>query len=227
MAGFRDRIDRFRTVGRVHAAHIGHETIAPAGQGLDEARRLGIVPERRADLLDAVVEPLLHVHVHVVRPERRLDFVARDEVARAVQEHRKDLERLVPQVDQAAFPPQFARLRVEIEDAEPKAVAGEAPVAHCPRRWARGFNPLDRGHALAHSALPALAPRPAGMDERISIPEPPRIPSPGAGKPIHLKSMGPGRAWSRPSEEVGVMNIPLPSCKRRARPRPSSTNPKS
>src|SRR5207249_11786682 len=75
--------------------HSRHEAIALARQSLDKSWIFGRVFQRLAQLLDGLVQTLIEVAEGVVRPERPLQFLPRDQLPRAPQQQRENFERLI------------------------------------------------------------------------------------------------------------------------------------
>ena len=90
--------------GGGHGPDRRDEAIASARQRLDEARVVGRVAERLAQLLDRRVEGVVEVDEGVGRPEPFAHRLAGDDLARAFQEHRQQLKRLVLQLQSDAVP---------------------------------------------------------------------------------------------------------------------------
>ena len=103
--------------GRLGPLHRGDETVASAGQGLDEARGVGVVVEDRADLGDADVEGAVEVDGGLA-PDLAAQTVAIHHLARVACEQRQDLERLRGKADQRPAAAQLARALVQLEGPE-------------------------------------------------------------------------------------------------------------
>ena len=108
------------------------EAIAAPGQGLDELRRFGRIPECLAGLLDRRVQAVLEVHERVGFPEPFAQLLARADLARPFEQQRQDLSRLLLQPDPMALPVQLAAATIEFEWPEMERVE---PILGCP--WER------------------------------------------------------------------------------------------
>lgn len=106
------------------------EAVAPAGEGLHEARALGGIAQRDPDLGDRVVHGLIEGDRRRGGPEPAAELVARDEIARVLDEGREELKRLLLQANARTAPAQFTRPRVEIERPEAGDAAGRLARAH-------------------------------------------------------------------------------------------------
>jgi hypothetical protein len=93
------------------------EAIAAARKRLEVARRVRLVAERGADLLHAVVQPLLEIDERLA-PDLALDLLAGHELARAPGEEGEDLRRLLLKVDEDPRPSQLTARQLELERAE-------------------------------------------------------------------------------------------------------------
>jgi hypothetical protein len=101
-----------------HRLHGGDETIAAAGQGVDEPRRLRVVAQRLPDLVDAEVQAAVEIHEGVLPPQLLADLLARHHVAGAAGEEEQNLERLGREMDGQALAPELSRSRVHFVDPE-------------------------------------------------------------------------------------------------------------
>src|SRR5687767_1972221 len=77
------------------------EAIAASGQGLDVTGDLGGVSQRVPQLLDCVVESRVEIDEGSRWPQPLPQLLPRHELARAVQQQRKDPERLLGKPDLA------------------------------------------------------------------------------------------------------------------------------
>src|SRR5260370_12467072 len=83
------------------------ESVASPGKSLDVARRLGIVSQRRPDLVDGEVQPLLKIHEGFVAPDLLLHLFPSYQLAGTGGEQDENFERLRWKVQQ---PPAFPHL---------------------------------------------------------------------------------------------------------------------
>ena len=80
----------------------------------------GIVPQRRPDLLNALVHPPLKVDVGFVSPECLLDFFAGHKLTGAAGEQSQEPEGLWRQLDDGPGLTQLFGIEIELEDTEAK-----------------------------------------------------------------------------------------------------------
>lgn len=88
------------------------------GHGFQIEGIVGVIAERRPDLLDAFVHSLFKIDECVAAPELLLDFIASDELPGAAGEHRQKLERLRRKLQQCAIFTQFFEIEIQLEDPE-------------------------------------------------------------------------------------------------------------
>jgi hypothetical protein len=100
---------------RLGAAAIerADEAIADPGQGLDEARPGGVVAQDGAQALHHRVDAVLEVDRGAVRPQAATDVLAGDDVARAIEHQREQLERLVLEPDGLVAAAHLAQAHVD------------------------------------------------------------------------------------------------------------------
>jgi hypothetical protein len=111
----------------------GDEAIPPARHGLDEPRLIGFIAEGGAQPLDRRVEAVLEVDERSVGPETLPQFVARDDVAGALEHQAEDFVRLILQADAPRPVAQLAGMAVELERRESKQVRPHASsLVPCP-----------------------------------------------------------------------------------------------
>jgi|SRR5580700_10898764 hypothetical protein len=91
------------------------EAVAATVERLDVARVFRVVVQGLPEFLDGAVEAKVEVDEGVFRPKFFLEFVAGDDQARALEQHREDLERLLLELDANARLAQFASLQVKFE----------------------------------------------------------------------------------------------------------------
>ena len=114
-----------RSVAGIDSLNGSEETIAAAGESLDEPRTSGRVAESLADAVDRGVDAVFEVDESAFWPKHSGDLVARNQLARpvhiAVKQHEKDLEWLGVQLDAHSLPAQLARGGIRFKDS--KAIA--------------------------------------------------------------------------------------------------------
>ena len=108
---------------RIGNSDVSDEAVAATSNGFDEAGTLGGVAERLTDLVDRLVEPVVEIHERVRGPELLLKFLATDDLAGVLEQHRQDLEGLLLKPDSQAALAQFASTKIQLEDpkTEPPA----------------------------------------------------------------------------------------------------------
>src|SRR4029453_843105 len=94
------------------------EAIAASRQRLDQPWRVSRIAERVAEAVDDRVQAMIKIAERAVWPEAPTELVARDEVARAFQKQREDLDALFLQADPGARLPQLARPAIQFKDAK-------------------------------------------------------------------------------------------------------------
>ena len=135
----------------------GDEAVAAAGQRLHEARGLGVVVERVADLHDAEVQAALEVDEDVLAPEVATQLLARDEPAGLPDEERQDPSRLLLEANGLAVPPELPGAQVELE-----AVRSEPPRPPRAAPTSASFRLDRRSPGASTERLQAIGRRPGG-----------------------------------------------------------------
>ena len=77
--------------------HGRNEPVAASWHRFDEPRRVGRVAERLAQAIDDGVQAVLEIDERAIWPEPLTQFLARDEIARSLQQQRRGPERTVPE----------------------------------------------------------------------------------------------------------------------------------
>jgi hypothetical protein len=103
----------------------GEESVATAGEGLDEAGVAGGVTEGFADAVDGGVEPVLVVDEGTVGPEGAADFLACEQSAGAVEEQEEYLEGLGVELDADSLAAELAGDAVCLKSSEAIAARWE------------------------------------------------------------------------------------------------------
>jgi hypothetical protein len=91
------------------------EAIAEAGDGLDEARVIGVVVEGVADLADRAVDAVVGVGEDALAPDLLHDLLAAHQLAGLLREKQQDLHRDALEPQRAAGAAQLPCPRVELE----------------------------------------------------------------------------------------------------------------
>src|SRR5215469_14084965 len=91
--------NRRRLFRRSAAVHRPDEPVAPPIKSLNKAGILGIVAQGLAKLLDCTVQAEIEINKSVLRPQALLQFFAGDDLPRSLQQHGKDLQRLILELD--------------------------------------------------------------------------------------------------------------------------------
>jgi hypothetical protein len=118
------------------------ETIAAAGESFDESRTAGRVAEGLANAVDRRVDAVLVVDERALWPKHAGDLVARNQLARLLEEHEKNLEWLGVQLYAHPLPAQLARGGIRFKDS--KAIALCRPkVAFQVRHVFRSVYPME------------------------------------------------------------------------------------
>src|SRR5579862_4660995 len=94
------------------------EAVATAVERLDVARVFRVVIEGLPEFFDGAVEAEVEVDEGIFRPKFFLEFVAGDDRARALEQCRKDLKRLLLELDPNARLAQLAGFQIQFEHPE-------------------------------------------------------------------------------------------------------------
>jgi len=73
---------------------LREEAVAATSNSFHEAGTLGGVAEGLTEFVDRFVEPVIEIHESVCGPELFLNFLASDDLAGVLKQHRQDLEGL-------------------------------------------------------------------------------------------------------------------------------------
>jgi hypothetical protein len=98
--------------------HWSDESVAAAGQRLDEPRHIGRVPERIAQPANRGIQAVLEIDERVFPPEALSQLLTGDQVAGMIQQRLENLKRLVGEIDPDTGLPQLARAQVQLERAK-------------------------------------------------------------------------------------------------------------
>jgi len=109
--------------GRIGNSDISKESVSATSNGFDEAGTLGGVAEGLTDFVDRLGEPVVEIHERLRGPEFLLKFLATDDLAGVLEQHRQDLEGLFLKPDSQAALAQFASTKIHLENpkTEPPA----------------------------------------------------------------------------------------------------------
>jgi hypothetical protein len=77
-----------------------------------------VIPQRRANLSDAVVQRLLEIYMGIFSPHRAIDFFPRNEFAGLIGQQNQDERRLGLQPDAGSVPSQLTAIRIERKRAK-------------------------------------------------------------------------------------------------------------
>jgi hypothetical protein len=95
-----------------------NESIAAPRRCFHKTRVLRIVPQGLAQPVGRPVEAAVEIDKCVRRPEPLLDLLPRDDFAGAFQQHGKNLKGLFLKFDLESLFPQFASLKIDLEDSK-------------------------------------------------------------------------------------------------------------
>ena len=131
-------------------AFLGTRQTSPAPtsrQGLDKTWILRRIAQRLAQLADSRVQAVIEIDDGVVGLEALLQFLARDEFARALQQHRQNFEGLFLELDLRAVAAQLSRATIHFVDSEPNQVWKGGRIRHgTATRW-RGVYHSPQSHS--------------------------------------------------------------------------------
>ena len=114
----------------VDNSHVCDEAVTTSGHCLDEARTLGGITQRLADLVDGFVEPVIEVDERIRGPQSAPELVAGHQLARPGQQHREHLKRLLLKPDPRTALPQLASPKIGLEDPETKTARNVTGLLH-------------------------------------------------------------------------------------------------
>ena len=100
----------------IHQPLQREEAVAAPSNSFDEAGILRGVAEGFTDLVDRLVEPVVEIHERVRGPEFLLKFLATDDLAGVLEQHRQELEGLLLKPDPQAALAQFAGTKIQLEN---------------------------------------------------------------------------------------------------------------
>jgi hypothetical protein len=102
----------------LYLLHGSDEAIAALGQGFDEPRIFGRIPQRGPDLFDGRVEAQLRIHQGVFRPKLALQLLACQQLARSGYQQSQNLKGLLLQIDLDPALTQFSGSEIDFVHAE-------------------------------------------------------------------------------------------------------------
>ena len=103
---------------RRKAGHGSDESVAAAGQRLDEPRHIGRVPERISQPANRGIQAVLEVDECLGRPQSLPQLLAGNELAGTIQQRLEHLKRLFGKTDPDAALPQLAGPQIQLERAK-------------------------------------------------------------------------------------------------------------
>ena len=98
--------------------HGCDEPIAAPRESFDKAGVAGTVSQGFADAVERGVDAVIGINKGIVRPQATGNFLASDQVPRALEEHKQDLKWLRIQLDAKSPAAQFTRGGVRFERAK-------------------------------------------------------------------------------------------------------------
>ncbi len=113
-----------------HQRYRINEPVSAPRQRLDETRIIGGIVQRLADFVDGLVEPVLEIHKRVRGPQRLLQFLARHDLARTLEQHGQNFEGLFLELDLCAVFAQLSRAKIDFVDSEPNQVWKGGEIRH-------------------------------------------------------------------------------------------------
>ena len=123
------RTGRRRFIPPRWAGHRSDESVAASGQGLNEPRHIGRVPERVTQPANRGIQAVLEIDECLRRPQSLPQLLAGHEVAGTIEKRLENLKRLLGEIDPDAGLPQFARAQIQLERA--KADEGHPAERSC------------------------------------------------------------------------------------------------
>src|SRR5579863_10317997 len=126
--------------------HRRDEPVSTLGKRLYEDRIFGGIPERGAQTLQGGVETAVEFHVSVGGPEFLAQFLARHDLAVALQKNGEETERQVLQADAHSLAQEFAIRQIDLEQAKTITSLGIGRRVH-PRFSVRARPLLARKHS--------------------------------------------------------------------------------
>src|ERR1017187_9315022 len=118
---------------------FSNKPVSPPRHSLHEPRTLRRISQRLPNLVDGRIEVVINIHKGV-RPEALLQFLPRDQVARALQQDGEHLERLSAEPQLHAILAHLARLYVCFKCAEAYKPGTRLRISH----WGSPFSVNDR-----------------------------------------------------------------------------------
>ena len=119
-----DRLDPVRPYDR------RDEAISTPCQGFDEPWIVGRIAQRLAQFRHGGIHAVVEVHEGILRPQLLLQFLARHDLARMLQQHLEHLKGLLLQPDLEAALAQFACAQVNFKNPEAHEVKGWGRALH-------------------------------------------------------------------------------------------------
>ena len=129
----------------------GDESIALAGQRLDELRVVGGIAQRIAQVIHRLVETAIEVDERVGRPQPPRQFFTRDELTGPLEQRQEQLQRLIAQRRPLSGISELAGVCIDGERPEAEDATGEpSGFHHLPRQEeVRSLSPGGNEHFTA------------------------------------------------------------------------------
>ena len=193
--------------GRIGNSDVSEEAVSATSNGFDEAGTLGGVAEGLTNFVDRLVEPVVEIHECVRGPEFLLKFLATDDLAGVLEQHRQNLEGLLLKPDSQAALAQFASAKIHLENpkTEPPArlmVRFHAEVNLSLKRTTR---PTDRwkGTASCKSSVKCVLPGDLRSSGAGTVPSISRIGRAShSDDGIHPAPTGGVRGWNQEGKQT-------------------------
>lgn len=147
IAGFEILVGR----GAVRGLDRSEKAVAATGKSLDVAGLVGVVGERRANLVDREIDAVLEIHEGGTRPKMEADFLARNNGARALGEKLEQAKRLRLQADEGAVFAKLAGRRIKLKGTEPHPGRRGRGRRHKNATWAKERTRMRDSNKIARS----------------------------------------------------------------------------
>src|ERR1700735_1968083 len=105
----------FRGVSLFGRNNRRDETISPPGYGLDKSRGFGVFPQRLANLPNSAPGAVVCIQEDIIAPDSADDFIASDDLSRALEEQKKNFQRNPLQLQHTIAAAQSSRSKIKGE----------------------------------------------------------------------------------------------------------------